>query len=144
MRRLVLLVCVAALLLLTTVESFGGIIPSWTSPTGRLGFYPISNEVAFYQNYDDTGTDRGRTLQIVAINNFKLLTSFNFEFTADYNWDMSYIDPFDLSAGFNVRDHYVELSLVKPLTSFVSLNAQRIISTFEAESVNQFGVRLVF
>ena len=135
MRQLVLLVCVATSLLITGVANAGNIIPTWESKSGQIGFYPISNEISYYRNYDDTGEDRGQTLQIVAINGFKLLTDFNFEFTADYN--------FDMVPGLN-RDHYIELSLVKPVTSFVSLNIQRVISTFEPEPINQFGVRLVF
>ncbi|MCX6833916.1 MAG: hypothetical protein NTW07_02085 [candidate division Zixibacteria bacterium] len=99
----------------------------------RLG--AISNQVSLYQNYDDSGEDRGRTLQVIAINNFKLWTEFSFEYTADYN--------FHLTPGLQ-RDHYVELSLVKPVTSLISLNVQRVISSFEPESINQFGVRLVF
>ena len=135
MRQLVLLVCVAASLLITGAVNAGDIIPSWESPSGKVGFYPISNEISYYRNYDDSGEKRGQTLQIISINSFKLLTSFNFEFTADYN--------FDLTPGLD-RDHYVELSLVKPVTSFLSLNVQRVISTFEPESINQFGLRLVF
>ena len=135
MRQLVLLVCVAASLLITGTVNAGNIIPTWESKSGKLGFYPISNEVSYYRNYDDTGEKRGQTLQIIAINGFKLVTDFTFEFTADYN--------FDLTPGLD-RDHYVELSLVKPVTPFVSLNIQRVISTFEPEPINQFGVRLVF
>ncbi len=135
MRPLVLLVCVAASLLITGAANAGDIIPTWESKSGRIGFYPISNEISYYRNYDDTGEKRGQTLQIIAINGFKLLTDFSLEFTADYN--------FDLTPGLD-RDHYVELSLVKPVTPFVSLNIQRVISTFEPESINQFGVRLVF
>ncbi len=135
MRQLVLLVCVAASLLVSGSVSAGNIIPTLESESGRIGFYPISNEISYYRNYDDTGEKRGQTLQIVAINGFKLLTDFTFEFTADYN--------FDLTPGLN-RDHYVELSIVKPVTSFVSLNVQRVLSAFEPEPINQFGVRLVF
>jgi hypothetical protein len=135
MRQLVLLVCVVAPLLLSTGALAGDIIPSYQSSSRQIGFYPISNEVSFYKNYDDSGEDRGQTLQIVSINSFRLWTEFNFEFTADYN--------FDLTPGLK-RDHYVELSLVKPVTGFVSLNVQRVISTFEQEPVNQFGVRVVF
>ena len=134
MRKLVSLVCVVATLL-TTGSVVAGVIPSWESKTKTIGFYPISNQVSLYQNYDDSGEDRGRTLQVIAINNFKLWTDFSFEFTADYN--------FKLTPGLD-RDHYVELSLVKPVTPLVSLNVQRVISTFESESINQFGVRLVF
>jgi len=88
-----------------------------------------------YANVDDSGANRGHTLQLVLINSFKVLTSFTIEFTADYNYD--------LTPGLK-EDHYVELSFVKPVTSFVSVNYQRVISTFEPESINQFGVRLVF
>lgn len=144
MRQLVLLVCVAASLLITGAVNAGDIIPTWESKSGRIGFYPISNEISYYRNYDDTGENRGQTLQIIAINGFRLFTDFSFELTADYNWDYSYKNPYDLGQGKNARDHYIELSLVKPVTPFVSLNVQRVISTFEPESINQFGVRLVF
>lgn len=135
MRKLVLLVCMAASLLSFSVNTQAGIIPSWESPTGQLGFYPISNEISYYRNYDDRGEKRGQTLQIISINAFRIWTDFSFEFTADYN--------FDLTPGLN-RDHYVELSLVKPLTPFISLNVQRVLSAFEPEPINQFGVRFVF
>jgi hypothetical protein len=134
MRKLVSLVCVVAVLL-TTGPVTAGVIPTWESKSKTVGFYPISNQVSLYQNYDDSGEDRGRTLQLIAINNFKLWTDFSFEFTADYN--------FKLTPGLS-RDHYVELSLVKAVTPVVSLNVQRVISTFEPESINQFGVRLTF
>ncbi|SYZ74654.1 exported hypothetical protein [Candidatus Zixiibacteriota bacterium] len=100
----------------------------------RIGFYPITNEVSFYQNVDDPGRDRGQTLQVVSINTFKLLTRFNFEFTADFNWGFSYLP----------RDHYMELSLVKEFVPRLSLNYQRIISSFEEKSINQFGLRISF
>lgn len=135
MRKLVLLVCMAAFFVFTPVINSAGIIPSLEAPSGKIGFYPVSNEVSFYQNVDDAGVDRGRTLQIVSINSFKLLTSFNFEFTGDFN--------FDYTPGLD-KDHYIELSIVKPVTDFVSLNVQRVISTFEPDPINQFGLRLVF
>lgn len=137
MRKLVLLVCMSAAsgCFIDATYCQAGIIPSWEAPSGKLGFYPISNEVSFYRNVDDAGVDRGETLQIVSINSFKLWTSFNFEFTGDFN--------FDYTPGLE-DDHYIELSIVKPITSIVSLNVQRVISTFEPEPVNQFGVRLVF
>ena len=137
MRKLILLIGITAIMSLMsgTAVLAGGIIPTIESPGGSVGFYPISNELSFYRNIDDAGVDRGETFQIVSINSFKLLTTFTFEFTADYN--------FDFTPGLN-RDHYVELSLVKPVTPFVSVNYQRVISSFEPESVNQFGVRLVF
>jgi hypothetical protein len=135
MRKLVLLVCMLALQSVTGIEAIAGMIPSWESPSGDIGFFPISNEVSLYKNVDDAGVDRGETLQIISINSFKLWTSFNFEFTGDFN--------FDYTPGLD-DDHYVELSLVKPVSDFVSLNVQRVISTFEPEPVNQFGLRLVF
>jgi len=69
------------------------------------------------------------------INSFRFYTTFNFEFTADYN--------FDMTPGLS-DDHYVELSLVKPISSILSLNIQRVISTLESEPINQFGIRLSF
>ena len=137
MRKLVLLVCVFGLtaLMAQSAMAQSGLIPSWESPSGKIGFYPVSNEVSFYKNVDDAGEDRGETVQFVMINSLKLLTTFTFEFTADYN--------FDYTAGVS-NDHYVELSLVKSVTPLVSFNYQRVISTFDTESVNQFGVRLVF
>jgi hypothetical protein len=99
-----------------------------------FGFYPITNEVSFYGNVDDSGNNRGRTLQVISINSFKIVTSFNFEFTGDFNWDMSSLK----------RDRYIELSLVKPIIPRISLNYQRILSSFEDSSINQFGLRISF
>jgi hypothetical protein len=99
-----------------------------------FGIVPISNEVSFYRNVDDAGNDRGRTLQIVAINGFNLWTNFVFEFTADINYDMSNY----------CQDHYIELSLVKPVWKYFSVNYQRIFSKFEEKPINQFGLRLSF
>lgn len=137
MRKLVLLVCILGITVpaLFSSPSNAGIIPSWKSPSGKLGFYPITNEISIYHNFDDAGKDRGETIQIVSINSFNFFTGFNFEFTGDFNYDM---------AGGYDHDHYIELSLVKPVTGFVSFNVQRIISTFENESVNQVGVRFSF
>jgi hypothetical protein len=95
---------------------------------------PITNEVSLYKNVDDGGNDRGQTIQIIAINSIHLLTDFNFEFTADFNWEMSDRD----------SDNYMEFSLVKPFGERFSLNYQRIIATFEDEPVNQFGIRFSF
>ncbi len=99
-----------------------------------FGIYPVTNEVSFYRNVDDSGNDRGRTIQLIAINGLKIGTEFTFEFTGDFNWDMSY----------KPNDHYVELSLVKRIAGPVSVNYQRIYSTFEPDPVNQFGFRLSF
>ena len=136
MRKLVLLVCMATAIAsgpLSSPSAHAGVIPGWEDPSGRFGFTPITNELSFYQNYDDIRTDRGRTLQVVSINSFRLWTDFTFEFTGDFN--------FDMAPGLD-RDHYVELSLVKPVVGCLSLNVQRIISSFEPRSVNQLGLRI--
>lgn len=99
-----------------------------------FGIYPVTNEISFFKNVDDAGNNRGETLQVVMINGFKLLTDFTFEFTGDFNWDMS----------LENRDHYIELSLVKRIGGPISVNYQRIYSTFEDEGINQFGLRLSF
>ena len=65
----------------------------------------------------------------------RVTTDKGFAFTGDFNYDFT--------PGLD-NDHYIELSIVKSLTPMVSLNVQRIIPTFEPESVNQFGVRLTF
>ena len=105
-----------------------------------FGLYPITNEVSLLKNVDDAGFDRGMTMQIIAINSFKLWTEFTFEFTADFNWDLAC--EFDGSKMSN--GHYIELSLVKPVLKNLSLNYQRIIATFKPEPINQFGLRLSF
>jgi len=94
-----------------------------------FGITPLVNEISFYKNSDDTGADRGQTLQIVAINSLKIGTDFTFEFTADFNWDMSYMK----------KDEYIELSIVKPIYKIISVNYQRIYNTFEPKPINQFG-----
>ncbi|MEW5995908.1 MAG: hypothetical protein AB1744_16145 [Candidatus Zixiibacteriota bacterium] len=143
MRKLVLLVGVTVIFSLACPTCWSGaILPSWEAPSGNLGIYPISNEISFYKNVDDSGEDRGQTLQLIFINSFKIFTDFTFEFTGDFNWRYSYVDPSNLSLGKNNHDYYLELSLVKPLTSVFSLNVQRISATFEAEPINQFGIRI--
>ncbi len=94
---------------------------------------PITNEVSFYKNSDDDFKSMGETLQIISINSFKAFTWFNFEFTGDFNWHMT--------EGQNY-DYYLEVSLVKNITSNLSLNYQRIYGTFISEPINQFGLRL--
>ena len=133
MRKLVLLVCIGGMLL--SASATAGVIPTLESPDGKFGFYPVSNEVSLYKNFDDGGDERGETIQLVLINSFKLGTEFTLEFTADYN--------FGMAPGLD-RDHYVEFGVVKPITSILSVNVQRIMSSFEDESINQFGVRLSF
>jgi hypothetical protein len=111
------------------------------SVDGKIfGIYPLTNEVSFYKNVDDSGNNRGETLQIISINSFKIWTEFIFEFTGDFNWDMSLNE----NNQFKGKDHYIELSLVKPVFWQISINYQRIISTFETEPVNQFGFRISF
>jgi hypothetical protein len=144
MRKLVLLVCMATSLLLFSTLAKGGVMPSWEAPSRRFGFFPISNEISFYKNVDDAGADRGQTMQIISINSFRILTSFNFEFTCDLNWRYSYLDPFNTALGKSHNDHYIEFSIVKPVTDFFSLNVQRITASFEDKPINQFGIRLSF
>jgi hypothetical protein len=133
MRKLVLLVCMSV----SAGSAFAGagIIPTLESHSKTFGLYPITNEVTLYKSVDDSGKDRGQTIQIVSINTVKLWTEFNFEFTGDYN--------FSYTAGLS-HDHYIEVGIVKPVTKFVSLNVQRVISTFEARGITQYGIRFGF
>jgi hypothetical protein len=105
-----------------------------------FGVTPLVNEISLYKNIDDLGDKRGYTLQVIAINSIKIWTDFTFEFTGDFNWKMAY----DLDGSIMNNDHYIELSLVKPVYKIISVNYQRIYSTFESEPINQFGVRLSF
>ena len=100
-----------------------------------FGFQPIVNEVSLYQNASDSGDNFGQTLQVVSINEFKLVTTFNFEFTADFNRKMT---PGEDS------DYYIEIGFVKPVWKKMSANYQRIHGTFIGDPVNQFGVRWSF
>lgn len=100
---------------------------------GQTAVVPITNELSFYKNLDDAGKSRGRTLQLVSINSFHLLTDFSIEVTGDYNWGL---DPYEK------EDYYLELSLVKPVYKAISVNYQRIYGTFVPEPINQFGVRI--
>ena len=93
----------------------------------------ITNEASFFKNTTDNFNSIGQTLQIVSINSFKTFTWFNFEFTGDFNWDMTEGKDYD---------YYIELSLVKNVTRHLSINYQRIYGTFVSEPVNQFGLRL--
>jgi hypothetical protein len=98
-----------------------------------FGFAKISDEISFYANTDDDFNTRGRTLQVVAINNVKIGTWFQIEFTGDFNWEMT--------PGENY-DYYLEFSLVKPVYKNLSLNYQRIYGTFVDKPINQWGLRL--
>jgi Fe-S cluster biosynthesis and repair protein YggX len=102
---------------------------------GPLDFSPIVNEVSIFQNSSDEGDNLGQTLQIIFINEIKLGTAFNLEFTADFNRRMT--------PGEN-EDYYLEISLVKPVWKKLSVNYQRIHGTFMADPANQFGVRWSF
>ncbi len=102
---------------------------------GPLGFTPMVNEISIYQNSSDDGDNLGQTLQIISINEIKLGTAFNLEFTADFNRQMT--------PGEN-KDYYLEISLVKPVWRKLSVNYQRIHGTFIADPVNQFGMRWSF
>lgn len=138
MRRSTCLNLILAIFFLFSFSTYG--LPTVDGKV--FGLYPITNEVSFLKNVDDAGVDRGMTMQIIAINNFKLWTEFTFEFTADFNWDMAFTDPTETSKMSN--DHYIELSLVKPVNNRFSLNYQRIYSTFESKPINQFGLRFSF
>jgi hypothetical protein len=102
---------------------------------GELGFQAITNEVSFYQNLFDDGEDAGRTLQIVSINSFKLLTWFSLEFTYDFNRDLAWKGK---------DDYYYELGLVKPVWKKLSVNYQRVDGTFVEKPFSQIGVRYSF
>ncbi len=100
-----------------------------------LGFQPIVNEVSVYQNGSDDGKNLGQTLQIISINEFKLVTTFNLEFTADFNRK---------STPGEDDDYYIEVGIVKPVWKKLSANYQRIHGTFISDPINQFGVRWSF
>ncbi len=136
MRSFVNLLVILAVFFLVSSSVFA--LPSVDGKV--LGLYPITNEVSLLKNVDDAGMDRGMTMQIIAINSFKLWTEFTFEFTADFNWKMAY----EMDGSKMPNDHYIELSLVKPVLKNLSVNYQRIHSTFETEPINQFGLRLSF
>ncbi|HWR82700.1 MAG TPA: hypothetical protein VN285_05305 [Candidatus Deferrimicrobium sp.] len=143
MRKLVLLVGVGMTVSLWfTGATRGAVIPSWQAPSGNLALFPISNEISLYRSYDDAGAHRGHTLQVILINSLKLFTSFNFELTGDFNWRYSYVNPVNHAEGKNRHDYYLELSIVKPVTDWFSVNVQRVHTTFESRPINQFGVRL--
>jgi hypothetical protein len=130
MKRLFQVICIGTMLLICGKAR--GEDPAPQKPAPIL---PISNEVSLYHNVDDGGTDRGTTLQIVAINNLNIGTSLNFEFTGDFNWDLTEKDFYD---------YYIELSLVKEVVPRISVNYQRIYGTFLDDEINQFGVRVRF
>ena len=67
-------------------------------------FMKLSDEVSFYANTSDKFDTRGRTLQIVAINQVKIGAWFQVEFTGDFNWD--------LTPGYDY-DYYIEIGVVK-------------------------------
>jgi len=107
-------------------------LPSF-AVAGDFDMSPICNEISLFKNTDDDFNSLGETLQIVSINSFKSLTWFNFEFTGDFNWNLTEGKDYD---------YYMELSLVKSVTPKLSVNYQRIYGTFVPEPINQFGLRL--
>jgi hypothetical protein len=94
---------------------------------------PFTNEISLFKNIDDVGDHRGTTLQIISINSVNIGTEFILEFTGDFNWGLDMYEDYD---------YYLELSIVKPVYSLISVNYQRIYGTFYNEPVNQFGIRL--
>jgi hypothetical protein len=96
-------------------------------------FMKLSDEVSFYFNTNDDFNTKGRTLQIVAINQVKIGTWFQVEFTGDFNWETT--------IGVNY-DYYIEVGIVKRVWKNLSLNYQRIHGSFVDEPINQFGIRL--
>ncbi|HDS01399.1 MAG TPA: hypothetical protein ENO22_03405 [candidate division Zixibacteria bacterium] len=96
-------------------------------------FMKLSDEVSFYFNSNDNFNTKGRTLQIVAINQVKIGTWFQVEFTGDFNWETT--------IGVNY-DYYIEVGVVKKVWRNLSFNYQRIHGSFVDEPINQFGIRL--
>ncbi len=98
-------------------------------------FEKISNELSVYQNYADDVHTRGQTVQVVSINRFRIGWWFQTEFTADFNHD------YDKARAW---DYYLEVGIVKPLFSGLSVNYQRVEGTFVTEPTNQVGLRWTF
>lgn len=97
-----------------------------------FGFEKLSDEISFFANTNDEFDTQGRTLQVVAINNVKIGTWFQIEFTGDFNWDMTPGEDYD---------YYIEVGVVKPIWKNFSLNYQRVYGTFIDDPVNQWGIR---
>jgi len=94
---------------------------------------PLANNISYYRNVDDNRRDRGSTLQVISINEFRIGTNFIIEFTGDFNWDLDLVQD---------HDYYIELSLVKPIYRGLAFNYQRIYGTFACGPINQFGIRV--
>lgn len=103
------------------------------SPVFAQSVTPFTNEISYFKNIDDLGNSRGTTLQVISINGFNIGTDFVFEFTGDFNWNLDLYEDYD---------YYMELSIVKPVYKKLSVNYQRVYSTFYAEPINQFGIRI--
>ena len=97
-------------------------------------FEKISNELSLYQNYSDEFDTRGQTVQVIAINRFRLGWWFQTEFTADFNYDYLKVDRWD---------YYIEMGIVKPIIGGLSVNYQRIAMD-GADPTNQVGLRWTF
>jgi len=121
-------VTIAIILVLTLPLS----LMSQAADDAAFDFAKISDEASFYFNSDDDFDQRGRTLQIVAINQVKIGTWFQVEFTGDFNWDMT------LDVDY---DYYIEVGVVKPVWKNFSINYQRIYGSFVDEPLNQWGIR---
>lgn len=111
------------------------VIAMWVafSPVFAQSVTPFTNEISYFKNIDDLGNSRGTTLQVISINGFNIGTDFVFEFTGDFNWNLDLYEDYD---------YYMELSIVKPVYKKLSVNYQRVYSTFYAEPINQFGIRI--
>lgn len=130
--RILSILCLTVSLSILSAAA-GPALAQSSSPCFKPWVTPITNEVSYYKNIDDFGRSRGTTLQVISINEFNLVTNFIFELTLDRNWDLDF---------YEYHDYYLELSVVKPVYRYLSLNYQRIYGTFVDEPINQFGIRI--
>ncbi len=100
-----------------------------------IGFQPLVNDISVYKNFLDGGSDAGQTLQIISINQVKLKWWFQFEFTADFNRN--------LTPGYT-SDYYIEAGVLTYVTKKIAVNYQRIYGTFVGKPINQIGMRCSF
>jgi len=112
-----------------------GVLGAGRAEAGAFTFEKISNELSLYQNYTNRVATRGQTVQVVAIDRFRLGWWFQTEFTADFNYD--YDKP-------NRWDYYMELGILKQIAGRLSINYQHVKGTFVAEPVHQIGLRWRF
>jgi hypothetical protein len=126
---------IRVMMILISFLAPGVMAQSGKAAENAYGIAPIVNEISLYQNSADDGTNLGQTLQIISINEIRLGTTFNLEFTADFNRKMTPGED---------TDYYIEIGLVKPVWKSLSANYQRIHGTFISDPVNQFGLRWSF